>query len=348
MKEKLLFFSVKHPLLLILLFAIALKLVAAIFTGGYMAEDQYFNYYRVPMSWLSNPWIVYPTRLILGAFSLLIITLGYRIVKIIADKTTALEVALLLACLWSMPYVSVHPLPQVVCLPFLLYGTLLIVKQDNLLKDKEIDKFHRTSYIIAGFCLGLGFAVYYQSLIFYIGVLIALLVLKNWKGALMTIIGYVIAVLLTQTITDLIIWHRPFVNMIGFLKNSGIYLFNNNFQWMFESTSLVVTMLYLVVLPLSVMLLFGFFRVWRKYILLFMPTFMLLLFYTVFPNRLWIYTYTLIPTFIITGFVGWKEYYKNSAFWTRNRWLSVTLYALFAVINTIVFFMSFSSDFFTK
>ncbi|MBQ2499329.1 MAG: hypothetical protein II523_04875, partial [Bacteroidales bacterium] len=150
MKEKLLFFSVKHPLLLILLFAIALKLVAAIFTGGYMAEDQYFNYYRVPMSWLSNPWIVYPTRLILGAFSLLIITLGYRIVKIIADKTTALEVALLLACLWSMPYVSVHPLPQVVCLPFLLYGTLLIVKQDNLLKDKEIDKFHRTSYIIAG------------------------------------------------------------------------------------------------------------------------------------------------------------------------------------------------------
>ena len=164
----------------------------------------------------------------------------------------------------------------------------------------------------------------------------------------MTFIGYLIAVLLTQTIVDLIIWHNPFVNMIRFFSNSGEYLINNMQQWHYDCTSLMVTILYLVVLPLSLMILFGFFRVCRKYMLLFMPAFMLLLFYTVFPNKLWIYTYPLIPTFIITGFVGWKEYYKNSAFWTKKRWLSVTLYVIFAVVNTVVFLMSFSPDFFLK
>ncbi len=347
MKEKLLFVSVRHPLLLILLLASVLKIAAAIFTGGYMFDNQYFNYYKIPLSWLDNAWLVYTIRLLFGAFSLLIITLGYCIVKIIADKTTALEVALLLAVLWSMPYVSVHPLPQVVCLPFLLYGTLLILKQNKLLSNNDLEKSHRTSFIIAGFFLGLGFAVYYQSLIYFIGILIALLCLKNGKGALMTVAGYVIAVLLTQTVTDLIIWHRPFVNMIGFFRNSGEYLFNN-LHWDLASTSLIVTVLYLVLLPLSVMLFYGFFRVWKKYILLFMPTFMVMLFYTLFPNQLWIYSYTMIPTFIITGFVGWKEYYKRSVFWTQRRWLSVTLYAIFAVFNTMVFFMSFSPNFFSK
>lgn len=348
MKEKLFFFSLKHPLLYILSLAIVLRILAVIFTSGYMIDNHYFNYYNIPISWLDNAWLVYCVRLVLGAFSLLIITLSYRITKIIADKTTALEVALLLAVLWCMPYVSVHPLPQIVCLPFLLYGTLLIVKQDNLLKNKEIDKFHRTSFIIAGFVMGLGFAIYYQSLIFYIGILIALLILKNWKGALMTLIGYLIAVLLTQTIVDLIIWHHPFVNMIKFFSNSGEYLFNNMQHWFFDSTSLVVLMICFVAIPLNILMIFGFFRVLRKYVLLFMPTFLLLLFYTIFPNRLWIYTCTLIPTFIITGFVGWKEYYKNSAFWISKRWLSVTCYVIFAIINMIVYIWSFFPNFFSK
>ena len=38
MKEKLLFFSIKHPLLYILLLAIVLRLLAVIFTGGYMID----------------------------------------------------------------------------------------------------------------------------------------------------------------------------------------------------------------------------------------------------------------------------------------------------------------------
>lgn len=341
MKEKLFFFSLKHPLLYILSLAIVLRILAVIFTSGYMIDDHYFNYYNIPLKWLDNPWLVYGVRLALGAFSLLIITLSYRITKIIADKTTALEIATFGALLWGVPYVTVHPFASVVSLPFLLYGTLLIIKQHNLLDNNEIEKFHRTSFIIAGFCFGLGFAVYYHSLIYYIGILLTLFILKNWKGAMMTLIGYVAAVGITQTVIDLIIYHKPFVAMTRFFSD-----YSSNFDWVlgleYNIDMVIMFLLLALVPPLSVMLIFGFFRVFRKYILLVLPT-LLTLVYSIFVYKISEIDILLltVPTYFIAGFVGWKEFYKKSQFWDRNYWLVLTCYLLFAVLNMGTLFVSF-------
>lgn len=338
MKEKLLFFSIKHPLSLTLLFAIIVKVLAVIFTDGLLIEGD-FNYYRIPHSWLINPWIVYSSRIILGAFSLLIITLAYRITKIIADKTTALEIATFGALLWGVPYVTVHPFASVISLPFLLYGTLLIIKQHNLLDNNDIDKFHRTTFIIAGFCLGLGFAVYYQSIIYYIGILLTLLILKNWKGALMTLIGYIVAVGITQTVVDLIIFHKPFVAIAYFFQD----ICSIRIAFISIVNNLQVTgffLLALLVPPMSIMLIFGFFRVFRKYILLVLPAFISIL-YTIFLSNEFEVLLMMMPTYIIAGYVGWKEFHKNSAFWTKNKWLIVTCYTLFALLNIALMVLTF-------
>lgn len=338
MKEKLLFFSIKHPLSLILLLAIVLKVLAAIFTSGWLTESD-FNYYQIPGSWLANPWIVYISRLLIGAFSLLIITLAYRITKIIADKTTALEIATFGALLWGVPYITVHPFASVVSLPFLLYGTLLIIKQHNLLDNNELEKSHRTTFIIAGFCLGLGFAVYYQSVIFYIGILATLLILKNWKGALMTLIGYIVAIGITQTVVDLVVFHKPFVAITYFFQD----ICNIRFTLSGISNDLESTGLFLLVLlvpPMSFLLLFGFFRVWRKYIILVLPTFIALLYTILISNEFEVLLMT-VPTYLIAGYVGWKEFYKKSAFWARNKWLVVTLYILFALLNITLMVLMF-------
>ena len=336
MKEKLFFFSIKHPLVYILSLAVIVKLLAVFFTDGwYLSIDYDFNYYRIPASWLANPWIVYISRLLLGAFSLLIITLAYRITKIIADKTTALEIATFGALLWGVPIVTVHPHASVVALPFLLYGTVLIRNQQYLLDNLEIEKFHRTSFIIAGFCLGLGFAVYYHSLIFYIGILITLFILKNWKGALMTLIGYVVSVGITQTVVDLVIYHKPFVGMTKFFGDfSGC--FDYTFGLEFNIKVVGLFLLLALIPPMSVMLIFGFFRVFRKYLLLVLPTLLTLL-YSIFVYDLFDIDILLLtmPTYVIAGYVGWKEFHKNSAFWTKNRWLLWTCYAIFALLNTV-------------
>ena len=331
MKEKLFFFSLKHPLLYILSLAVIVRLLALIFTDGSITASTEFNYYHIPETWMINPWVVYIARLIFGAFSLLIITLSYRITKIIADKTTALEIATFGALLWCMPYASVHSIPSVVVLPFLLYGTLLVLKQHHLLDNDETEKFHRTTFIIAGFVLGLGFAVCYLSLIYYIGILLTLLILKNWKGALMTLIGYLVAVGLTQTVVDLIVFHKPFVAMTALFNEP---MFETFFPMWAEFFLLLV-----MVPPMSLLLLFGFFRVFRKYILLVIPTLIIIL------CSLFTYDFDIllmaIPTYIIAGYVGWKEFYKNSAFWTKNKWLVLTCYILFALLNTALILFSF-------
>ena len=338
MKEKVLFFSLKHPLLYILSLAVVLKVLAVIFTDGWITDGD-FNYYYIPSSWMANPWIVYISRLLLGAFSLLIITIAYRITKIIADKTTALEIATFGALLWGVPYVTVHPFAGVVALPFILYGTLLIIKQHNLLDNNEIDKFHRTSFIIAGFCLGLGFAVYYNSLIYYIGILLTLFILKNWKGALMTLIGYVVAVGITQTVADLVIYHKPFIAMMRFFSD-----FSSYFDWVFGlELNIKIVGLYLLIAlvpPMSVMLIFGFFRVFRKYILLVLPTLLTLIYAIATLDDLDILLLT-VPTYVIAGYVGWKEFYKNSAFWNKNKWLLLTCYILFALLNIALMVLTF-------
>ena len=347
MKEKLLFFSIRHPLSLILLLAIVLKILAAIFTSGWMTESN-FNCYTIPNSWLENQWIVYISRLILGAFSLLIITIAYRITKIIADKTTALEIATFGAFLWAVPFVTVHPFAAVVALPFMLYGTLLILKQQYLLDNHEIEKFHRTSFIIAGFCLGLGFAVYYGSLIYYIGILLTLFILKNWKGALMTLIGYVVAVGITQTFVDLLIYHRPFVAMTRFFGDFGCCFSNipSNFYCIFglefNIKAVGLFLLLALVPPMSLMLIFGFFRVFRKYILLVLPTLLTLLYAiaTLHDLDAWLLT---VPTYVIAGYVGWKEFHKTSAFWTKNKWLLWTCYIIFALLNITLMVYTFVS-----
>lgn len=340
MKEKLFFFSLKHPLLYILSLAVIVKLLAVFFTDGWVLSiDNDFNYYSIPKSWLANPWIVYISRLILGAFSLLIITLAYRITKIIADKTTALEIATFGALLWGVPFVTVHPHASVVALPFILYGTLLILKQQYLLDNLETEKFHRTSFIIAGFCFGLGFAVYYHSLIYYIGILMTLFILKNWKGALMTLIGYILSVGLTQTLVDLVIYHKPFVGMMKFFGDFGSCC---NFIFGLELNIQIVVWFLLLVLvpPMSLMLIFGFFRVFRKYILLVLPTLLTLLYSIFVLNDLEILLLT-VPTYVIAGYVGWKEFHKNSAFWTKNKWLLWTCYGIFAVLNIAMMVFTF-------
>ena len=343
MKEKLLFFSIKHPLLYILPLAFMVKILAAIFTDGWLTEIRFngFNNYTIPASWMANPWIVYISRLVLGAFSLLIITLAYRITKIIADKTTALEIAVFGAFLWAVPYVTVHPFASIVSLPFLLYGTLLIIKQHNLLDNNDIEKFHHTTFIIAGFVLGLGFAVYYHSLIYYIGILATLFILKNWKGALMTLIGYVAAVGITQTIVDLAIYHKPFVAMMRFFGDFGSYA-DCIFGLEFNIQAVVLFLLLALVPPMSLMLIFGFFRVFRKYILLVLPTLITLLYSIVIIDVFDIDILLLtVPTYVIAGYVGWKEFHKNSAFWTKNKWLLWTCYMIFAVLNIALMIFTF-------
>jgi len=81
--------------------------------------------------------------------------------------------------------------------------------------------------------------------------------------------------------------------------------------------------------PLGVLMMVGFFRSWKKYLLLFLPTFIFILFHTLYPNRQERFIVTILPFFIILGVIGY-DLFKNSkakeklwkiswiAFWVLN------------------------------
>lgn len=254
MKDKLLNIKNKHPLSIVLLTALFLKIIAIIFSKGYNFESEYFYYVETPNAWLDNidndgystpqgisllyvtinylifgffklfgihnpQWLMFFSRLIHGLLSLTVITLGYRITKIVSNRRFALNVAWVLGLLWFVPYISVHTIAEAVSLPFLLYGTLLVVKQEKLRNEFKSNNLHRSSFIVAGVFFALGFSIWYYSILLYLTIIIVLSAKKNVKGSTMTLIGFLVTIGVTQTVPDLIVWGRPLVELRAFLSN---------------------------------------------------------------------------------------------------------------------------------
>ena len=155
----------------------------------------------------------------------------------------------------------------------------------------------------------------------------------------MTLIGYVVAVGITQTLVDLVIYHKPFVAITRFFGDYCNY-FNYVFGLEFNIKIVGLFLLLILVPPMSVMLIFGFFRVFRKYILLVLPTLITLVYSIFILDDIEILLLT-VPTYVIAGYVGWKEFHKNSAFWTKNKWLLLTCYGIFAVLDIAMMMFTF-------
>jgi uncharacterized membrane protein len=81
-------------------------------------------------------------------------------------------------------------------LPLLLYGANVVLRQRVLIGANMTEKVHRTSYAIAGLMLGLSLCIWYQSAFIVLAILLMLCLKRDFKGALMTLIGIVITLLL--------------------------------------------------------------------------------------------------------------------------------------------------------
>jgi hypothetical protein len=274
-------------------------------------------------------WVMLFVRLIHALLSLLVISFGYRMASLITEKQTAYKVALLLAVFWFMPFLSVRNLVEMVSIPFLMYGTLIILRQE-LIRRKEEPGYHRTSFLVAGFFLGLAFSVRYQTLFYTGGIGLALLMMKNWKGMLTTAAGFLISVVMFQGFIDFFIWKKPFAELIAYVT------YNLNHAYEYHTLPwhhFLVVLVVLLIPPVSLMLLFGFFRDWKRHFLLFFPTFLFLFFHSIFPNKQERFILPVVPMIIVLGLSGWDAFKAKSAFWQKNKTLESGLWGFFWVIN---------------
>lgn len=349
-----------QPLNVILFAALLFRLVSAIFSKGYGMHDDHFLVIEAAQSWIDgfdyNHWLPenrpdgIPTghsffyvglhylffrllellgvfdpqlkmlfvRVIHALLSLLTVKYGYKITERLWGIENAKVVGLLLGLLWFYPVLSVRNMVEMVCVPFALLAYWQL-----------IDKKGMKRFVIAGLFIGISMGVRVQMYLIFGGLGLALLIRKEIIEAFVFGLSAIFALFITQ-LTDLMLWGKPFAEMIQYVLYNSThyddYIAQSWFQYFIVITGLLIP-------PISLFLWFGFFKNWKKNLLFFLPVVIFFLFHSFYPNKQERFILPILPFFIILGVTGWNEFRTNSNYWNNHKSLYKGFVSFFWIIN---------------
>ncbi len=355
--------------------AFIFRLMAAIFSTGYGFHDDHFITVEVAQSWidginrdswlptndnhavpsghsLTYPGILYGMllicekagiydpavkmlfiRLLHALFSLLVVYFGYKIIKELYNEKSAIFAGWLLALFWFIPMLSVRNLVEVVCVPFLMWGVWIIIKNKE---NKSLQ------FLLSGLVIGLAFSIRFQTSTFIAGLGVALLLQKKYLQTFLYGIGVIISVSLLQGGVDFIIWKKPFAE---FLEYSNYNLQHSYDYWTGPWYNYILLIAGLLIPPISLFLVFGIFRNWKKHIIILLPILAFFIFHSAFPNKQERFIFPILPFIIMLGSAGWMQFHNISDFWKKNAKLYKAFWVFFFVLNTVLLFaLSLSSS----
>ncbi|MEY2829481.1 MAG: hypothetical protein RIQ33_1339 [Bacteroidota bacterium] len=351
------------PLTSILLLGVFFRLIAAIFSRGFGMHDDHFLIIEAAQSWIdlptNNPWlpdvgqnkptptghsffytglhyfffkattllgIFHPqikmllVRFVHAAYSMLTVFFAYKITEKMAGVEIAKKVGLFLSLFWIFPFLCVRNLVEMACVPPLIIATWLAIKNENI-------KWY--SAILIGLILGIGFNIRFQTILFTGGFGLALFIERKFISGILVGIGFLICATLVQGGVDTIIWHQPFVEFTEYvrynLENSTTYY---NQPWY----NYFLLLMGILIPPISLFLLFGFFKSYKKWIL-FLPSLIFLAAHSYFPNKQERFVLPIFPFLIMLGLMGWSEFKMQSAFWKKNEKLESGFWKFFWMLN---------------
>jgi hypothetical protein len=261
-------------------------------------------------------------RLIHALASLVVVWYGMKIAEKISTRKNAVRIGWILALLWVMPNLSVRNLVEIAAVPFLVFGTWMLIKGS------------KSSYLlIGGLFIGMAVSFRYQIGVFAIGLAIVYLFKKELKSFFLFSLGTCITFILTQGLVDGLIWGYPFAELMAYvtynMKEGTQYLPNSNYGMYFY------VLAGCLLFPLGILMLIGFFKAARKFPLIFIPTILFILFHTFYPNRQERFVLSILPFFIILGVIG-ISLFKEGSFFKRIEKFS---YRAFWVLNILLLFI---------
>lgn len=357
---------ISNPLKSLLIGAFLIRLISVIFSKGYGMQDDHFLVIEAAQSFIDsinhNNWLPSETnqtpsghswfyvglhylfflfckvihlddpqikmfiiRLAHALFSLLTVYWGYKLTERIASAKLAIQVGLLLAFSWYMPFLSVRNLVEIVCIPFMLGGIWYLIKHPVKPTWQQV--------VLSGILVGLGFSVRFQTAFFILGIGIALLLLKRWRDTFLFSAATIFAIVIIQGGIDYFIWGKPFVEFTEYVR----YNLENKYEYFTAPWYVYLLLLAgIFVPPVSLFLLWGFIRMYKKQLLIFLPTLLFLLFHMYFPNKQERFILPIVPFIIILGVCGWYAFYERSTFWQSHPRLHRGSWIFFWVISTLV------------
>ena len=196
MLQKIKQFKVLHPFTSLMLFAIAIRLLAIVFVPG-------FGYCKGSFFHLGDsPWVMLLCRTAFATVSLFTVSMVYRICDLLSDnRDAAWNIALIPSICVILPSLGIiNDVHFFVGLPVLLYGCNILLRQQVLRKANMNQNVHRSSYIIAGLMLGLAICLWYQCAFVVLAILLMLCIKRDFKGILMTLIGIAVSLVFVWVI----------------------------------------------------------------------------------------------------------------------------------------------------
>ena len=265
-------------------------------------------------------------RIFHALLSLLTVYFGMKITEKISTKKNAVLVGWILSLLWVFPFLSVRNLVEIAAIPFLIWGSWLLIKNDK-----------RVNFFYAGLLIGLAISFRYQIGVFAVAIAAYYFFKWKWKEFLLFCLGVVVIFSATQGIVDYYVWGYPFAEFIGY----AIYNMNEGTQYLPNSNYLMYFWVLMGVLlfPFGLLIAIGFFRSIKQNLLLFLPTISFILFHTFYPNRQERFVLSVLPFFIILGVVGFEKL-KEKSFWNKT-WKTSLI--IFWILNIpLLLFLSFT------
>ncbi len=264
-------------------------------------------------------------RLLHALWSMLIIYFGFKITLLLSNIENAKLVGWILALFWFFPMISVRNLVEYVSIPLILYGLWIILK--------SFDNSKFSIWLFAGVILGLAFNIRFQTLLITGAIGIFLLIQNKWKSTFFLGLGVLLTIVVFQGGIDYLVWKKPFVQLIEYINynmhNAALYVVSPWYTYVLFLTGILIP-------PISLFLFAGFFKQWRKNLILFLPILLFLIFHSYYPNKQERFVITIIPLLIIIGIIGWQSIKNKYLLGPVARKIVTTSWIFFWMINFIL------------
>ena len=199
-------FKERHPFTALMLVSIAVRIIVVIFVPGFGSNRDvqhttlFLGFVDKMKSILGieqthSSFLMLVSRSLYALVSLFTVSMIYRICDLTSNKQNAWLLALIPAFSCVMPsFGIIENASAFLGLPLMLYGANVVLRQEVLRQNNLNENVHRTSFLVAGLMLGLGICVWYESAFIVLCILLILFIRRNPKGALMTLLGIIIAI----------------------------------------------------------------------------------------------------------------------------------------------------------